>query len=136
MNSARRVVVTGLGAITPIGIGKEGLWDGLRRGASAVRTVTRFDPGPFRTRIAAQVDDFHPADHLEERKARRLDRFGQFAVAATRMALADAELDLGREDRGRAGVMMGTALGGVGMAEAQHARYVEGACARWTRRWR
>ncbi len=126
MNSARRVVVTGLGAITPIGIGKEGLWDGLRRGASAVRTVTRFDPGPFRTRIAAQVDDFHPADHLEERKARRLDRFGQFAVAATRMALADAELDLGREDRGRAGVMMGTALGGVGMAEAQHARYVEG----------
>lgn len=123
--AARRVVITGIGAITPIGIGADGLWAGLRRGESAVRGITRFDPAPFRTRIAAQVDDFHPADHLEERRARRLDRFGQFSVAATRLALADAELDLAREDRDRTGVMMGTALGGVGMAETQHARYVE-----------
>lgn len=123
--AARRVVITGIGAITPIGIGADGLWAGLRRGESAVRGITRFDPAPFRTRIAAQVDDFHPADHLEERRARRLDRFGQFSVAATRLALADAGLDLAREDRDRTGVMMGTALGGVGMAETQHARYVE-----------
>jgi len=91
-----------------------------------VRTITRFDPAPFRTRIAAEVPAFHPLDHLEERKARRLDRFGQFSVAATRLALRDAELDLAKEDRDRTGVMMGTALGGVGMAEGQHARYVEG----------
>lgn len=122
---ARRVVITGIGAITPIGIGADGLWAGLRRAESAVREITRFDPAPFRTRIAAQVDDFHPHDHLEERRARRLDRFGQFSVAATRLALADARLDLAREDRDRTGVMMGTALGGVGMAETQHARYVE-----------
>jgi 3-oxoacyl-[acyl-carrier-protein] synthase II len=120
------VVITGIGAVTPIGIGVEGLWAGLRRAESAVRGITRFDPEPFRTRIAAQVDDFHPSDHLEERKARRIDRFGQFSVAASRLALADAELDLGKEDRDRAGVMMGTALGGVGMAESQHARYVAG----------
>jgi 3-oxoacyl-[acyl-carrier-protein] synthase II len=119
-------VITGIGAVTPIGIGVEGLWTGLQRGASAVRSITRFDPEPFRTRIAAQVDDFHASDHIEERKARRIDRFGQFTVAASRMALEDAELDLAKEDRERAGVMMGTALGGVGMAESQHARYVEG----------
>ena len=126
MTSPRRVVITGIGAVTPIGIGVEGLWTGLQRGASAVRSITRFDPEPFRTRIAAQVDDFHASDHIEERKARRIDRFGQFTVAASRMALEDAELDLAKEDRERAGVTMGTALGGVGMAESQHARYVEG----------
>jgi len=122
----RRVVVTGIGAITPIGIGADGPWNGLRQARSAVRTITRFDPAPFRTRIAAEIDGFHPSDHIEERKARRIDRFGQFSVAATRLALHDAELDLAREDRDRTGVMMGTALGGVGMAESQHARYVEG----------
>jgi 3-oxoacyl-[acyl-carrier-protein] synthase II len=122
----RRVVITGIGAITPIGSGVEGLWTGLQAGKSAVREISRFDPTPFRTRIAAQVDDFHPTDHIEERKARRIDRFGQFSVAASRMALADAALNLEKEDKDRIGVMMGTALGGVGMAEEQHARYVEG----------
>jgi len=126
MDSARRVVITGIGAVTPIGIGVEGLWEGLRRGRSAVHEITRFDPSPFRTRIAAQVDDFHPTDHIEERRARRIDRFGQLSVASSRLALADAELDLARENPDRVGVMMGTALGGVGMAETQHARYVEG----------
>lgn len=126
MAEPRRVVITGIGAITPIGIGVEGLWSGLEGAKSAVREITRFDPAPFRTRIAAQVDDFHATDHIEERRARRIDRFGQFSVAASRMALADADLDLAREDRDRVGVMMGTALGGVGMAEEQHARYVEG----------
>jgi 3-oxoacyl-[acyl-carrier-protein] synthase II len=122
----RRVVITGLGAVTPIGIGVEPLWAGLRRRESAVRTITRFDPSPFRSRIAAEVDGFHATDHIEERKVRRLDRFSQFSIAATRLGLADAELDLAREDRERVGVMMGTALGGVAQAEGQHARYVEG----------
>lgn len=126
MASPRRVVVTGIGAITPIGIGVQGLWAGLQRETSAVRDITRFDPSPFRTHIAAEVGDFHPTDHIEERKARRMDRFGQFSVAASRLALADADIDLRTVDRERAGVMMGTALGGVGMAERQHARYVEG----------
>ena len=123
----RRVLITGLGVITPIGVGADALWAGLRRGTSAVREVTRFDAAPFRSRIAAEVRDFHPTDHIEARRARRLDRFSQFSVAATRLALQDAELALEREDRDRIGAMMGTALGGVAHGEAQsRAFYLEG----------
>jgi 3-oxoacyl-[acyl-carrier-protein] synthase II len=123
----RRVVVTGIGAITPIGLGAEGLWAGLQSRRSAIRAITRFDPSVFKSRIAGEVDDFHPTDHIEERRARRLDRYSQFAIAATRMALADAELDLRREDCDRVGAMMGTALGGVAYGESQyHAFLTEG----------
>src|SRR5687767_7281688 len=117
--SSRRVVITGIGAVTPIGTGVEELWTGLRRRRSAVGTITRFDPSPFRSHIAAEVADFHPTDHLEERRTRRLDRFGHFSVAATRLALADAAIRPTAEDRDRIGVMMGTALGGVAHGEAQ-----------------
>lgn len=126
MVEPRRVVITGLGVISPIGIGREQFWEGLRRGKSAVREITRFDPAPFKSRIAAQVDDFHPHDHLEERRARRLDRFSQFSIAASRLALEDAELDLAQENLDRMGAMMGTALGGVAEAEAQHQNYMKG----------
>ena len=119
MSDRRRVVVTGIGAITPIGLTREGLWEGLRRERSAVGPLTRFDPTPYRSHNAAQVNDFAPTDHLEAKRARRLDRFGHFSVVAARMALADAELDLTREDRERVGTMMGTALGGIAFAEAQ-----------------
>src|SRR5262249_35494214 len=125
-NNGRRVVVTGIGAITPIGLGVEGLWDGLRRRTSAVRCLTRFDPTVFKSRIAGEVPDFSPTDHLEERRARRLDRYSQFAIAATRMALADAELDLRREDPDRVGTMMGTALGGVAFAEQNYKGFLTG----------
>ncbi|HLA91640.1 MAG TPA: beta-ketoacyl-ACP synthase II [Gemmatimonadaceae bacterium] len=120
----RRVALTGIGAITPIGIGRDALWAGIRAERSAVRTLTRFDPSPFRSRVAAQVDDFHAADHLEARRAKRLDRFAQFSVAAARLALADAGTRLAAEDPERVGAMMGTALGGVGYAEEQLARYL------------
>ena len=117
----RRVAITGIGAITPIGITVEGLWAGLRAQRSAVRSVTRFDASPFRSRIAAEVngDDFRATDFLERKRARRLDRFGHFSVIAARLALEDAGLELAREDRERVGAMMGTALGGVGYAEEQ-----------------
>ena len=125
--SERRVVVTGIGAVTPIGLGVTGLWDGLQRRRSAVRGITRFDPVAFKSRIAGEVDGFHPTDHIEERRARRLDRFSQFSIAATRMALADADLDLAREDPDRVGAMMGTALGGVAHGERNyHAFLTEG----------
>ena len=119
MQQRRRVVITGIGAITPIGTGREALWDGIVRERSAVRSLTRFDPSIFRSHNAAQVDDFVPTDHLEAKRAKRLDRFGQFSVAASRLAIEDSELDLAREDRDRIGSMMGTALGGVGYAEEQ-----------------
>ncbi len=120
MSDARRVVISGIGAITPIGLGVDGLWDGLRRRTSAVRCITRFDPTAFKSRIAGEVPDFVPTDHIEERRARRLDRYSQFTIAATRMALADAELDLTRENPDRVGAMMGTALGGVAHGERNY----------------
>jgi 3-oxoacyl-[acyl-carrier-protein] synthase II len=120
MSDARRVVITGIGAITPIGLGVDGLWAGLRRRTSAVSCITRFDPTVFKSRIAGEVSDFFASDHIEERRARRLDRFSQFTIAATRMALADAALDLAREDADRVGAMMGTALGGVAHGERNY----------------
>jgi 3-oxoacyl-[acyl-carrier-protein] synthase II len=124
MPTARRVVITGVGALTPIGLGVDGLWTGLCERRSAVQGITRFDPTPFRSRIAAQVDDFHPTDHIQERRVRRLDRFGQFSIAATRLALADAELDPVREHPDDIGAMMGTALGGVAFAETQYHEFL------------
>ena len=115
----RRVVVTGIGAITPIGITGRHLWDGVRAERSAVRSLTRFDPSIFRSHNAAEVNDFVPSDHLEAKRAKRLDRFGQFSVVAARQALEDAHIDLASEDRDRIGTMMGSALGGVAYAEDQ-----------------
>ena len=127
MNEIRRVVITGIGCVTPIGTGVEGLWDGLRARRSAVGTITRFDPTPFRSHIAAEIPDFRPQDFLDARRARRLDRFSQLALTATGLAVRDARLPLEQENRDRVGVMMGSALGGVGYAEEQVGVYaVEG----------
>jgi 3-oxoacyl-[acyl-carrier-protein] synthase II len=127
MSSTRRVVITGIGAITPIGTGVDGLWEGLKRRTSAVRCITRFDPTVFKSRVAGEVPDFVASDHIEERRSRRLDRYSQFTIAATRMALADAHLEIGREDPDRVGAMMGTALGGVAHGERNyHAFLTEG----------
>ena len=115
----RRVVISGIGAITPIGITGRTLWDGVRAERSAVRSLTRFDPSIFRSHNAAEVNDFVPGDHLEAKRAKRLDRFGQFSVVAARQALEDAGIDLAAEDRDRIGAMMGSALGGVAYAEDQ-----------------
>lgn len=124
MKQIRRVVITGIGAVTPIGTAKEGLWNGLRAERSAVGPVTRFDATPFRSRNAAEINDFVPGDHLERKRAKRLDRFGQFAVTAAKMAIEDSELELAREDRDRIGSMMGSALGGCGYAESQLELYL------------
>lgn len=121
----RRVVITGIGAVTPIGTTKDGLWEGLRRERSAVGTLTAFDPSPFRSHNAAEVRDFVPTDHLEHKRAKRLDRFGQFAVTSARMAIDDAGLRLEGEDRDLIGSMMGTALGGVGYAESQLGAFLQ-----------
>jgi len=115
----RRVVVTGIGAITPIGITGRELWEGVRAERSAVRSLTRFDPSIFRSHMAAEVSDFVASEHLESKRAKRLDRFGHFSVVAAKQALEDAAIDLATEDRDRIGSMMGSALGGVAFAEDQ-----------------
>ena len=120
----RRVVVTGIGAITPIGVGVDGLRAGLRSAKSAVHPIATFDTSPFVTHIAATVEDFDPAPYLNGKKLKRLDKFSQFAVAAAKMAVADACLDLEREDRERIGVCLGTALGGISFAEEQYPKFL------------
>jgi len=118
-NGAIRVAITGIGPITAVGTGVDAFWQGLRRERSPVRRVTRFDPGIWRSQIAAEVDDFTAADYLDARTARRLDRFGQFAIGSTRMALADAGLDAADLEADRVAVQMGSALGGIAYAEEQ-----------------
>ena len=120
----RRVVITGIGAVTPIGTGAEGLWAGVLANRSAVRTIDRFDPSPFPSRIAAQVNDFDPAAYLDARRARRLDRFSAMSVVAARMALDDSGLELDEASGSRTGAWIGSALGGVAFGEEQHAGYV------------
>jgi 3-oxoacyl-[acyl-carrier-protein] synthase II len=117
------VAITGIGAVTPIGITRDALWRGLRAERSAVRAVTRFDASLYRSQIAAEID-FHPTDFIEERRVKRLDRYGQFTVSCARLAIEDAELKLEGEDRERVGSMMGSALGGVGFAEEQFAVFL------------
>jgi 3-oxoacyl-[acyl-carrier-protein] synthase II len=124
-NTPRRVVVTGIGCITPIGTGVERLWEGLQRRESAVRRISRFDPSPFRSHIAAQVDDFEPTDYMDRNRARRMERYAQFSVASARMALEDAALDPAAVDPDRVGVQMGSALGGVAYGEGQFNSYLQ-----------
>lgn len=124
MLSKRRVVITGIGAITPIGTTVDGLWKGLRRERSAVSSVSRFDPSAFKSHNAAEVNDFVATDFLETKRAKRLDRFGHFSVAASRMAIDDAGIDLAVEDKDQIGSTMGTALGGLEFAENQLALYL------------
>jgi 3-oxoacyl-[acyl-carrier-protein] synthase II len=121
----RAVVVTGIGPITASGIGIEPFWAGLSRGASPIRTVSRFDPGPFRSHLAAEVADFDATRFMEPALARRLDRFGQFSISSARLALDDAGLDPESVNPDRVAVQMGSALGGVSHAERQLESYLQ-----------
>jgi 3-oxoacyl-[acyl-carrier-protein] synthase II len=128
MSPPRAVWITGIGVVTAVGTGLEEFRAGLREGRSPIKAVDRFDASAFRSRVAAQVDDFDPADHMDARSVRGLDRFSQFGVAAGRMAIDDAGLrpgDAGHPDPERVGVFLGSALGGVVFAEEQHERYLE-----------
>ena len=125
-NRLRRVAITGIGCVTPIGTGVESLWSGLRAEKSAVTNVTRFDPSIFRSQCAAEVQGFVPEDYLESKRVKRLDRFGQFSVVASKLAIENSGVNLDDENRDRVGAMMGTALAGVAYAEEQAARFVQG----------
>jgi 3-oxoacyl-[acyl-carrier-protein] synthase II len=114
-----RVVVTGMGAITPLGIGVQATWQSLLAGRSGVRRITRFDVTDFPTQFAAEVTDFDPMNFMDFKEAKRTARFTQFALAATRQAVQSAALDLAQEDMTRVGISMGTAIGGVDIIEEQ-----------------
>lgn len=104
-------MITGMGAITPIGSGVDAFWDGLMAGKSGIRKITRFDVEAFPCQIAGEVD-FEVSEHIEKREARKMDRFTQFAIVASRMAYADAALN-GSFDPERFGVIVGTGIGGM-----------------------
>jgi 3-oxoacyl-[acyl-carrier-protein] synthase II len=130
MSETFRVAITGIGVVTPIGIGKQELWNGVKRGKSAIKRITRFDPSQFRSHIAAQVDDFDPTSIPgDAKRIRRLDRYSQFALAAGGQALQDAGLDSSDErfpyGKDEVGIYIGTALAGAAYAEEQHTSYIK-----------
>ena len=109
----RRVVVTGLGAVTPIGLDVASTWDSLVHGRSGITRITRFDPAAYETQIAGEVRDFDPGKYLERKDIRRTDRFAQFAVAAAAQAMEDGGIKGGGDDRERIGVSIATGVGGI-----------------------
>jgi 3-oxoacyl-[acyl-carrier-protein] synthase II len=128
MNDRRRVWITGIGLISPIGTGVAAFRAGLRAGCSPVKRIDRFDASPFRSQVAAQVDDFDPLAWMPPKTARQLDRFSQFGLVAGRLALEDAALTPGAGGAAapeRIGIYLGSALGGIAYAEDQHTRYLE-----------
>ncbi|MDO8484796.1 MAG: beta-ketoacyl-[acyl-carrier-protein] synthase family protein [Candidatus Limnocylindrales bacterium] len=128
MSDRRRIWITGIGVITPIGTGVEAFRAGLRADQSAVKRIDRFDPSPFRSQVAAQVDDFDPQAWMPPKTARQLDRFSQFGLVAGRLALDDARMTPGAAGAAapeRIGIYLGSALGGIAYAEEQHTRYLE-----------
>ncbi|MFH1737226.1 MAG: beta-ketoacyl-ACP synthase II [Actinomycetota bacterium] len=120
-----RVVVTGVGVISPIGTGKDKFWNALTSGQSGIGQITRFDASEFPTRIAGEVDDFDPADYLDFKEVRRMVRFCHFAVAASGMAFADARLEPETLVAERAGTIIGSGIGGIQVLESQQAVLVK-----------
>jgi 3-oxoacyl-[acyl-carrier-protein] synthase II len=123
--SRRRVVVTGLGLVSPVGIGVEESWSALVAGKSGVGPITHFDASTFPTRIAGEVKGFEPAKFMDKKEARRNDRFIQFALAAADMAMKDSGLDMSKEDGDRFGAIVGAGIGGLGTIEDEHKTFLE-----------
>ncbi|OGL43371.1 MAG: beta-ketoacyl-[acyl-carrier-protein] synthase II [Candidatus Schekmanbacteria bacterium GWA2_38_11] len=122
---SRRVVITGIGIIASNGIGKEKFWDSLKNGRSGIKTISSFDASTYPCHIAGEVTDFDPMDYIPPQTAKRIDRFAQFGLAATKMAIDDSRLDLENEDRSRVGVILGTSVGALAIGERQHSIFLE-----------
>lgn len=121
----RRVVITGMGAVTPLGTGVEKFWQALREGRSGVGPVTRFDASQLDARIAAEVKDFTPTDWIDRKEARRMDRYVQFAIASARMAVEDARINLSDADPEMVGVYLGSGIGGMETFDEQFRVMIE-----------
>ena len=116
----KRVVITGMGILTPIGIGKDAYARSLRQGKSGIGPLTRFDPSEYSTRIAGQVNDFVPENFIDRKKANRMARFTQIGMAAAKCAIEDSGLDLAKENLSRIGAITGTGIGGLDVIEEEH----------------
>ena len=121
----RRVVITGLGVVAPNGIGKEAFWQSLKEGKSGIKKISRFDATTYPSQIAGEVNDFDPLEYMDPKTAKRMDRFSQFALAGSKMALEDAGIKIGDSSLESAGIVIGSAIGGVPHAEEQHSIFIE-----------
>ncbi len=115
----KRVVITGMGVISPIGTGLDSFWNGLASGKNGISKITHFDASRFSSRIAGEVKDFKPEDYFDKKEARRLVRFIQFAVAASQIAAKDADLTITPENAPDTGVLIGSGIGGIAFLEEQ-----------------
>ena len=122
----RRVVVTGLGAVTPLGVGVRSTWDAILAGTSGVGPITRFDAKDFSTTIAAEVKGFDPEQFIDRKEIKRMDPFIHYAMAAAHMAMEDAGLVIDAALAPKTGVYMGSGLGGLSTLERYHMAYMEG----------
>jgi len=121
----RRVVITGMGVIAPNGIGIENFWDSLVHGRSGIRRITYFDASTYPCQVAAEISDFDPTDYMDPKTAKRLAKFAQFALAASKMAIVDSRTDLDLLDPCKVGVIIGTGIGGGECKENQHIIFME-----------
>ena len=122
---SRRVVITGLGAVTPIGIGIEAFWNSLKEGKSGIGLTTCFDSSSFSCKVTGEVKDFDPTDYMDPLSAKKMDRFAHFAVVSSQMAIKDAGLKIDETNAYKIGIVIGSAMGGIPLAENQHTIFLE-----------
>ncbi len=121
----RRVVVTGLGAVTPIGNNVGQFWESIKKGVVGIGPITKFDASQYKVKIAAEVKNFSPKDYMDPKSAKRMELFSQYAVAAAKEALADSKLEMEKEDPYRAGVIVGSGIGSLQVIEKEYTKIVE-----------
>ena len=118
-----RVVVTGMGAITPIGNDVESFWNGLKEKKVGIGPITQFDTTEYKAKLAAEVKDFDPKNYMDPKAAKRMERFSQFAVAASKEALENSGIDMEQEDPYRVGVCLGSGIGSLQAMEREHSTF-------------
>ena len=121
----RRVVITGMGVVTPIGIGLQEFWQGLMEGRNGVELITKFDTSKFDTKFAAEVKNFDPLNYLDKKAAKRMDEYAQFAIGSSTIAIDDSGINLEKVDLERFGVVFGSGIGGIKTLIDQHFAYFE-----------
>ncbi|MCR3757412.1 beta-ketoacyl-ACP synthase II [Clostridium felsineum] len=121
---SRRVVITGIGAVTPVGNDASSFWNSIKEGKCGIDYIKAFDATDFKVKLAAEVKDFNPEELIDKREANRMDRFSQFAIVAADEAIKDSKLDLESIDRNRFGVIVGSGIGGIGTIEKQDEKLI------------
>ena len=117
---AKRIVITGVGVVSPIGMGRDAFWQSLLAGRNGIGRISLFDPSDYSAQIAGEVKDFDPTEFIDKKEARRMDRYAQFALAAAKMAIEDAGLDMEKEDHDRMGAFVGSGIGGIMTMHGQY----------------